>query len=248
MLVLPVLTSERVTVREWRSEDAESLQPACGDPDIRFTTLHREYTPSAAHEWIGRQQAHVRDGTAVVWAIVPPGGDVPVGMVGLFGLSGPGSTARFGYWLTSAWRGRGLVSAATALVAAWGFSELGLTAIHIDREPANRASYARRPPAGSGRRRFASACVRWGRGRADPPHPEAQLIAAGRSLRRYDLPMSGSPQRRLLWVRILVPLMLIIGVAAAIGGAWPTAIVMGVLIVAQILVYRRAKEELEARD
>jgi hypothetical protein len=60
--------------------------------------------------------------------------------------------------------------------------------------------------------------------------------------------MFGSPQRRLLWARILIPLMLIIGVVSAIGGVWPTAIGMGFLIVTQLLVYRRAKEEIEAGD
>jgi hypothetical protein len=60
--------------------------------------------------------------------------------------------------------------------------------------------------------------------------------------------MFGSPQRRLLWVRVLIPLMLIIGVTSALGGVWPTAVGMAFLIVAQILVYRRAKAEIEARD
>ncbi|HEX3615179.1 MAG TPA: hypothetical protein VHU61_01480 [Solirubrobacteraceae bacterium] len=60
--------------------------------------------------------------------------------------------------------------------------------------------------------------------------------------------MFGSPQRRLLWVRILIPLMLIIGVTSAIGGVWPTTVGMAFLIVTQLLVYRRAKEEIEARD
>jgi hypothetical protein len=57
---------------------------------------------------------------------------------------------------------------------------------------------------------------------------------------------AGSPQRRLLWVRVLIPLMVIIGVVSAIEGVWPTAIGMGFLIVAQILVYRRAKDEIAA--
>jgi RimJ/RimL family protein N-acetyltransferase len=38
------------------------------------------------------------------------------------------------------WRGRGLAAAATRLVAAWALAELGLSAIHIDREPDNLAS------------------------------------------------------------------------------------------------------------
>jgi hypothetical protein len=56
--------------------------------------------------------------------------------------------------------------------------------------------------------------------------------------------MWGSPHRRILWVRILIPLMVILGVVSAIRGVWPTTVGMGFLIVAQILVYRRAKDEM----
>jgi [ribosomal protein S5]-alanine N-acetyltransferase len=139
----PVLANGQVLVRGWRTEDAESLRPACGDPDVcRFTTVPLAYTIGAAQAWIARQHGHAHNRTAVVWAVVPTEAEQPVGMVGLFGLGEPEQEARFGYWLVSAWRGRGLATAATALVAEWGFSEFGLSAIHIDREPANRASAA----------------------------------------------------------------------------------------------------------
>ena len=138
---LPALNDGRVAVRGWRREDAPALGLACGDPEIcRFTTVPRHYTIEAARDWIARQQAHARDGTAVVLAIVPLPGDRPVGMVGLFGLAEPSLTARFGYWLVAGSRGQGLAGAAAALVAEWGFTRLRLTAIEIDREPANRAS------------------------------------------------------------------------------------------------------------
>jgi RimJ/RimL family protein N-acetyltransferase len=123
------------------STDAPALRPACGDQQIcRFTTVPRRYTIEDARDWIARQQAHARDRTAVVLAIVPLPGDRPVGMVGLFGLDEPGATARFGYWLTAESRGQGLVGAATRLVADWAFTQLQLARIQIDREPANHAS------------------------------------------------------------------------------------------------------------
>lgn len=139
----PVLANEQVLLRGWQTEDAEALRPACGDPDVcRFTTVPHAYTIEAAQAWISRQQSHAHNRTAVVWAVVPNEGEQPVGMVGLFGLGEHEQEARFGYWLVSAWRGRGLATAATALVAGWGFAELDLRAIHIDREPSNRASAA----------------------------------------------------------------------------------------------------------
>jgi ribosomal-protein-alanine N-acetyltransferase len=140
-LALPALSDRRVALRGWRQEDAPALRPACGDRQIcRFTTVPQRYTIEDARDWIARQQTHARNGTAAVLAIVPLPGDWPVGMVGLFGLDEPGLTARFGYWLIAGSRGQGLVSAATTLLAEWGFTRLQLAAIQIDREPANHAS------------------------------------------------------------------------------------------------------------
>jgi [ribosomal protein S5]-alanine N-acetyltransferase len=140
-LVLPVLSDERIVLRGWRRADPQALQPACGDPQTcRFTTVPRRYTIEDARDWIARQQAQARNGTAVVLAIVPLPDDRPVGMVGLFGLDEPGLTARLGYWLIAGARERGLVSAATTLVTEWGFTRSHLAAIQIDREPSNQAS------------------------------------------------------------------------------------------------------------
>jgi RimJ/RimL family protein N-acetyltransferase len=96
-LVLPVLSDERIVLRGWRRADPQALQPACGDPQTcRFTTVPRRYTIEDARDWIARQQAQARNGTAVVLAIVPLPDDRPIGMVGLFGLDEPGLTARLG--------------------------------------------------------------------------------------------------------------------------------------------------------
>jgi RimJ/RimL family protein N-acetyltransferase len=140
-IILPVLSDARVRLRGWRPEDVAALEPACGDPQIcRITTVPDRFTIEDAGAWIARQQAHARRGSGAVLAIVPVSGERPVGMVGLFGFDEPGSTAQFGYWLVAQWRGRGLASAAARLLAEWGFRQRQLTAIHIDREPANRAS------------------------------------------------------------------------------------------------------------
>jgi RimJ/RimL family protein N-acetyltransferase len=140
-IVLPRLSDGRVLLRGWRPEDVAALQPACGDPEIcRITTVPDRFTIAQAGDWIARQKAHAQRGRAAVLAVVPLPGDRPVGMVGLFGLDEPGSTAHFGYWLVAQWRGQGLATAATRLLAEWGFTHRQLTAIEIEREPANRAS------------------------------------------------------------------------------------------------------------
>jgi RimJ/RimL family protein N-acetyltransferase len=140
-LIAPTLTSQSITLRPWRPADAEALEPACGDQDIcRFTTVTHHYTREEAEAWIARQQQHLVDGTAIVLAIIPTGSEIPVGMVGLFGLNRGTNCARFGYWLIRSFRGQGLASAATRMLARWAFQELGLAALLFDVEPDNRGS------------------------------------------------------------------------------------------------------------
>lgn len=142
-LTVPELQADGCRLRAWRAADAAALEPACGDPDIaRFTTVPRRFVIEDARAWIVRQRVHARNGTAIVLAIVPPPGDTPAGMVGLFGLGdGDGdATARLGYWVIADRRQRGLATAAARRLADWGFTELQLAAIHIDREVGNRAS------------------------------------------------------------------------------------------------------------
>jgi RimJ/RimL family protein N-acetyltransferase len=140
-LTVPELEADGCRLRGWRAADAEALEPACGDPDIaRFTTVPRRFAMEDARAWVIRQRAHARNRTAIVLAIVPPPGDTPVGMVGLFGLDQSAVSGRLGYWVVADHRGRGLATAAARRLAAWGFAELELTAIHIDREVGNRAS------------------------------------------------------------------------------------------------------------
>ena len=140
-LIVPELDADGCRLRGWRATDARALEPACGDPGIaRFTTVPRRFVMDDARAWVTRQHTRARNGAAIVLAIVPPPGDTPVGMVGLFGLDQGDDTARLGYWVVADHRGRGLATAAARRLAGWGFTERRLTAIHIDREVDNRAS------------------------------------------------------------------------------------------------------------
>lgn len=140
-LQAPTLTGSGCSLRRWRLDDAEALEPACRDLEIcRFTTVPREYGRDAAERWIQRQHSHLVSGTAIVLAILANPGAPPVGMAGLFGLDRPDRTARFGYWVVAAHRRRGRARGATRLLADWAFSRLGLVTIYIDREPGNVGS------------------------------------------------------------------------------------------------------------
>ena len=91
-------------------------------------------------QWIERQHAHAKPGTAIVLAIVAVGDQTPVGMIGLFGLDRPERVARFGYWLIAPARSRGLVTGAAKELGDWAFACLGIEALVIECEPTNQAS------------------------------------------------------------------------------------------------------------
>ena len=138
---LPTLDTSRCRLRRWTPGDAPALREACGDEDMcRFTTVPHLYSKSAALQWIERQHAHARGGTAIVLAIIPSGDDEPVGMVGLFGLDEPERVPRFGSRLLARARSRGLATSAAQALGEWAFMDLGVEVIAIDCEPTNNAS------------------------------------------------------------------------------------------------------------
>jgi [ribosomal protein S5]-alanine N-acetyltransferase len=138
---VPTIAGGGLRLRPWALADAETLEAACGDPDIcRFTTVPHHYTLEAANDWIRRQHERINDGACIVLAIEPESVGRPIGMVGLFGLDEPDPTARFGYWIVLEHRGGGLARKAVRLVADWAFTHLDVEVIHIDVEPQNEAS------------------------------------------------------------------------------------------------------------
>lgn len=106
----------------------------------RFTTVPWKYSPARAREWVRRQRAHAAAGTGVVLAITCDAETTPVGSVNLLRSSVDVRQATLGYWLVPEARGRGLVTAAAALVCAWGFEEMDLARIELAILPENDPS------------------------------------------------------------------------------------------------------------
>lgn len=145
MPALPVsltLRDERVTLRDWRAEDAPALEAVCGRSEVcQFTSVPLSYERSAAEVWIARLAASRREGTTLALAIVEAHADMPVGKVNLVRFSADGRSAALGYWLAPAARNRGLATCAAKLLCRWGFEVLGLELIELAIQPANAASH-----------------------------------------------------------------------------------------------------------
>jgi RimJ/RimL family protein N-acetyltransferase len=135
------LESDRVTLRDWRDEDALALAPVCGEWDVcAFTSVPWDWSEAAALAWIERQRRKRATGTVLALAIQAPDDEHALGNVNLAGFGDGGREAEIGYWLVPEARGRGLATAATSLLVDWGFRDLGLERVEFAILPENLAS------------------------------------------------------------------------------------------------------------
>jgi RimJ/RimL family protein N-acetyltransferase len=158
MPVLPeplTLRDGVVVLRDWREDDAPSLEPVCGDWDVcQFTSVPWTYTPSDARAWVRHIHDRRSSGSGLALAITREGDDVVLGSVNLVRFSDDGREAALGYWLVPAARGHGLAVTAARMLCSWGFEQLRLQRVELAVLPKNLASTA--SPSGSGR--CAKAC------------------------------------------------------------------------------------------
>jgi RimJ/RimL family protein N-acetyltransferase len=135
----PDRTDGVVTVRRWRSTDAEEVTRACSDPEAqRWLPLPVPYTLEVAREYVdGIARAEWADGVAANCAVVDA---VDGSLLGAVGLRPRDAVGEIGYW-TAPWaRGRGVAARAARLHAAWGFEALGLRRVELLADVENTAS------------------------------------------------------------------------------------------------------------
>jgi RimJ/RimL family protein N-acetyltransferase len=135
------LESDGVVLRDWREEDALALASICGEWDVcAFTSVPWRYSEHEALAWVERQRRKRTAGTALALAIQAPDDDRALGNVNLAGFDVDGREATIGYWLVPEARGRGLATAAAALLIGWGLRTFGLERIEFAILPENLAS------------------------------------------------------------------------------------------------------------
>ena len=128
-----------VTVRRWRSSDAEDVARACADPETaRWLPVPVPYTVEAGREYVdGIVPTQWFDGSAANCAVVDASSGELLGAVGLTRREGIGE---IGYWTAPAARGRGVAGRAVALHTAWAVEALGLPRVELLADVENLAS------------------------------------------------------------------------------------------------------------
>ena len=126
------IRGEGVVLREWHRADIPALVAAIDDPEIRRLLPHipNPYTTSDAEEFIAGTRVDLTAGKTLATVIEVDG--ALAGSIDLRVLDGfDGLNAEIGYWVAGFARGRGVASAATRLLADYGFAHLGLQRIEI---------------------------------------------------------------------------------------------------------------------
>jgi ribosomal-protein-alanine N-acetyltransferase len=122
VLTVPVLTGDLVTLRPHREEDLDAVYERCVDPDTqRFTTIPLDYTVAMAREYLtGLLQPSA---ALISWAVEL--GGAYAGTIDLRAMPVDAGAGDLGFVTHPAVRGRGVMSAAVALVVAHAFDGLG---------------------------------------------------------------------------------------------------------------------------
>lgn len=137
----PVLTTERLVLRELRTSDVAEVFALRSDPRV-MQHVNRPLATSMAdaEALITLITSNVAANEAVQWAMTLKGDDTFIGLIGLWRMVKEHHYAELGYMLAHDHWGKGLISEAIAATVDLGFSTLGLHRIEAITRPENTAS------------------------------------------------------------------------------------------------------------
>lgn len=140
-VTIPLLTSERLTLRPFTMDDAGRIHALLATPEIANTTLNVQYPypEGAAEGWIGTHPQAAADGKGWTWAITRRSDGVLIGVIGI-GVAMEHRRGALGYWLGVPYWSQGYMSEAARAVVAFGFETLDLHRIEaacLTRNPAS---------------------------------------------------------------------------------------------------------------
>ena len=139
----PPLADQVVALRPWEADDSPARIMTFADPSVlRFSwPFERPYTEADARAYLDTREQERRDGVALGFAFVAPGGHSEVlGGGSVYDVDPVRGSAAVGYWLAPAARGRGIATHATRLMAGWAFTSLSVARLELTCAPENLAS------------------------------------------------------------------------------------------------------------
>ncbi|MBK9416642.1 MAG: GNAT family N-acetyltransferase [Flavobacteriales bacterium] len=139
--IFPVLTTERLVLRELRPSDAEQVLAMRSDPEVmQHVNRPLAHTMDDALALIDLIHGRGAAGESVQWAITVKENDGFIGLIGFWRIVKEHHLAELGYTLARAHWGKGFASEAIAATLEFGFGTIGLHRVEAITRPRNTAS------------------------------------------------------------------------------------------------------------
>jgi len=129
------LSNNQVTIRRYDTVDVpllcEAARESSAEVSVWLPWCHSHYSMEESLEWILRSGKQWDEKREFHFGIFDSQSGGFVGGVGLNELKPEHRLANLGYWVRTAWTGRGVATAAASLAAGFGFKDLWLDRIEI---------------------------------------------------------------------------------------------------------------------
>jgi ribosomal-protein-serine acetyltransferase len=139
-----IVDVDELVLKRWQPQWADETVAAVREslPELKpFLPWARDdYDMAAARDYIGRSADGWAQGTEFNYAIFTAAGEL-IGSIGLMTRLGPG-TLEIGYWLRTAYAGRGHMTAAVRALTEVALALPGIDRLVIRHDPVNAASAA----------------------------------------------------------------------------------------------------------
>jgi ribosomal-protein-serine acetyltransferase len=129
------LTDGKVTLRPYRLNDSpesfKAIKESAAEISVWLPFVHPDYSIQENRAWLKKRPADWKKGVGYEFAILDAKDGTMIGGCGLNGIDKMNRRANLGYWVRTSHTRRGVATAATLLLAKWGFEALKLTRIEI---------------------------------------------------------------------------------------------------------------------
>ncbi|HSD15530.1 MAG TPA: GNAT family N-acetyltransferase [Flavobacterium sp.] len=140
--VFPILTTERLILRQIINDDAPEMYALRSNPEImKYIPRELPKTIDDAITHIKYMQGLLENHECINWAICLKEDNRLIGNIGYFRMQPENHRAEIGYMLSQKFHGKGIMQEALTEIIKYGFNEMKLHSIEAVTDPENFASW-----------------------------------------------------------------------------------------------------------
>lgn len=137
----PVLSTERLTLRQLTTEDKNEMFYMRSDEEInRYTGIKKAVTIDDALQYINKINTFISNNESIMWGLSLKNNSTLIGTICLWNIDAKKNQAEIGYVLHPVYEKQGIMSEAAMAIIDHGFSVMQLNTILADLETDNTAS------------------------------------------------------------------------------------------------------------